>query len=134
MIDGLIERVRGLTGPDRFVDLDIAIATGVLPAEVAKYGPHLRRIEARRVDPYTASLDAAVALVERALPDHPWHVFRDDPLANAMGFSTGGYVGQILGGPGHAWKIAHCEGPNPGIALILALLSALKAKEAQDGR
>lgn len=68
----LIERVRNASGPDREIDLDIAIVCGIVDPEVAKYGPYLRRAERRRVDPFTSSIEAITALIEKRLPG--WHI------------------------------------------------------------
>lgn len=123
----LIERVEALTGPDREVDLDVAIATGMVSDEVSKYGPHLRRIEARRVDPYTASLDAAVALVEQVLPGWSGDVDIGVPIADS------GKVGARLFPPEPGWANYAGEGLTSAIALVLAALRALHAQEERDG-
>lgn len=111
----LIERLEKAAGPDRGLDLDIAIATGVVSADVAGYGPYLRRIEARRCDPVTESIDAAVALVERVAP-------------NKIMFSNwpGGEKPAVarLGRDGEDVRAATMP-----IALCIALL---RAKEASD--
>jgi hypothetical protein len=65
----LIERVRGLDGPDREVD---ALIWGEFD-----FGREDRELDARwsaRVPAYTASLDAVVALIEKRLPDGLWDV------------------------------------------------------------
>lgn len=119
MTSDLIAKLEALDGPSREVDLEIAIATGAVPDEVAKYGPHLRRIEMRRVDPYTASLDAAIALVERVLPG--WTLMLDDRM---------GPSAKLL--PPN--QISSAEDRTKAATLPIALLIALlRAKEARDG-
>ena len=74
----IIKRLEGLTGPEREVDADIYIALHIPAERVGKIdrlggcvgwwpkdGPSESAID---VTCYTASLDAAVALVERVLP------------------------------------------------------------------
>jgi hypothetical protein len=82
-IQGLLERVRAATGPDAALDAEIALAFGaaVEPAERNALGdirvpawwtmPGASREEwphRKTPWPLTASLDAALALVERVLP------------------------------------------------------------------
>jgi len=68
----LIERVEKATGPDRELDFDVAVFAGELPAEAAKYGPYLRRITQRYVEPYSSAVDPVLALILRRLPG--WEV------------------------------------------------------------
>lgn len=108
-ITKLIARVEALTGPDREVDHAIHEATNPPLRAGYRFGS---------VPKYTASLDAAVALTERALPGQEW--------------STGVKDGQAWGKVrvNHLHSIAD-EGPTPAIALILATLKALGAKEVE---
>lgn len=69
-----------------------------------------------RVPELTASLDAAIALVERVLPGWDWG--RDDDQRMYL------Y-------PPNTDECLSARGATPAIALLIALL---KAKEAQDGR
>lgn len=66
-IDELIERVKGLTGPDRETDAEILILDVPRCADLL---PHWSPEEREQIIPrYTASLDAAVTLVERRDPE-----------------------------------------------------------------
>lgn len=128
----LIAKIEKLDGPDREVDREIEHKM-VFPNEA----PHNFAISIRDewdVPHYTASLDAAVALVERVLPDTDdrrhratiWvgakpaaRIFYDQRDEEAEG---GWGIGAL-----NQWEV---RGVNPAIALVLA---TLKAKEAQDG-
>jgi len=120
----LLERVKAATGPDREIDRDL---TEALYSDIST---RERRVLANdqfawmhpeyglvRCEPYTASVDAALALVERVLPrwefnlsvEHPgddgaaiWRAEIGDPL---MGFDA--------------------EAPTPALALLAAALEAL---------
>ncbi len=84
----LRDKLKALTAPSREVDAEIAEMFGVPNAH------------------FTASLDAAVELVEREMPGN-WDVIRLHPY--------GTYSGAIQGRH-------HSEHPIPAVALLLALL------------
>lgn len=74
---------------------------------------------------YTASIDAAVALVNRVLPDAFWIVSRgrlrlEEPL----------YAAQILFGVDEI--LGEAEGNSLPIVIVLAILRALSSKEQQQ--
>jgi hypothetical protein len=83
-LDALIERVRGLEGPDRETDaeVDVAVFGGEtvwtptrytneqFPASRRPSKHHVGGFENEHVPTYTASLDAVIALIERELPGH----------------------------------------------------------------
>jgi hypothetical protein len=71
-LQALLARVEGGAGEDRELDLDIAVHVAGLP----------RNWQGFQLARYTTSLDAAVALAERRLPDWPWFLRRDDTDAN----------------------------------------------------
>lgn len=80
----LLERVLAAKGPDREIDLDVFLACGCAqaqppPFEIVLY-PDGSRIPGDRA-PVTASLDAAVALVERVRPG--WEL--DISIENGVG-------------------------------------------------
>lgn len=72
----LIARLEALTGPDREADEAIARLTGWSPTGgiPATGAPSHWYSAAFGMPAYTASLDAAVALVERVLPGWGWRV------------------------------------------------------------
>jgi hypothetical protein len=121
----LIERVEKLEGPDSGVDLALAVGIGGFAWE--RRGPDRRewlyptgRDWFHRLDHaprYTASLDAALGLVERVLPGlYMWRVeFDDEPTpypCEARVFAEG----HIEGG---------ASAKTPALTLILAMLRAL---------
>lgn len=145
-IDDLIEWVRGLTGPDREVDaLILALSedravryeNGMMLAK-SNRAPYdecvLGAVDAGKVQrnfspisssqpAFTASLDAAVALVERVLPG--W-----DQGSSFLG-EDGGYA-EVWEHGYHDDTVVKSHGKTQAIALLFAILSALKAKEARS--
>lgn len=127
----LLERVKAETGPDR--ELDIAIGLAVGGFERVQRGI-LGVVEYRfwmpeggwnsgsstvMIPKFTASLDAALALVERALPGAEWSVGHnacDDFVATC-------WVQGVEDLDYHA--------PTAALALLAALLSALIAQAAE---
>ena len=133
----LIERVEKLTGPDREVDCEIAWATG-WDIEATNYSgtwrrafPSWRGVGERThraadnwgVPPFTASLDAAVALVERVLPAWSWEC-----RASGTGDKGQATVWNPIKAPGHNDEQLAYNCPSPAIALVLATLRAVGRK------
>lgn len=145
MITDLIERVAKLTESDREVDLALLNMLGESyvwctplgmdgQREIAKQDlpdAHLEWMESIgefpkivKVPAYTASTDAAIALVDRVLPG-VWWVFAkgkmtaDEPL----------YAAQLLFGEDE--EIGIGEGHTLPLAILAALLTALRAAEKQ---
>ena len=112
MTADLIARLEKLTGPDREVDREIQIALGLPFSEVLSDKPFL-------INAYTASLDAAVALVERIRPGK-W----PDILRQAI---------SEMGREFH-WHICLVKVPPSLLAkyVLLALFRALEAEGARD--
>lgn len=119
---GLRAKVAALSGPDREVDGSIALALGLAPAGSFRLqvigdggdfgtGPY----DIWKSPSYTASIDAAVALIERLLP--VWRGLLD--IGDWA--PSGGYMARLEGADGHA----SAEGATPALALLLALLDAL---------
>lgn len=111
----LMERLERLEWPDRALDLEIL-------ARVAQAGEWaegdityaLSDVEGTTSPPaYTASLDTAVALVERVLPDAKWDV-------STTGFRPGATVVSFAR---RAREGAYAA--TPAIALLIAALKAL---------
>lgn len=69
----LIERLEKATGPDREIDLDLMVLGFGGPRETY-LSDELGRLEFGHHWKFTASLDAALALVERVLPGTEWAV------------------------------------------------------------
>lgn len=100
----LIARLEALTVPDRKVDAEIGVILHIHPPG----GGWLSH-------EYTRSLDAAVALCERVLPDWVWQVSR---------LSADVWDGMNIGVTAYH-KI-------PAIALLIATLKALDTKETAN--
>lgn len=126
VLQSLLERVEGATGADREIDSRLnRLAYGDTPVLWPK---------GSRSKPYTASLDAALALVERVLPGHlialagPWRYADHHPKAGQP----------IWNAELHEDFEAVCvtdleaRGATPALAAIAALLHA-KIAELQKG-
>ena len=117
----LIEQVEKLTGPDRGVDL--ALAQALVPDVIVMR----QRDDDTGTDPYThwqytASIDAAVALIERLVPDAYWEIGRTAVLPGMMPGSDPNKYYALVGRWGWPKKGSH---DTKAIALILALLRSL---------
>lgn len=120
----LRKRVEAATGPDRELDVLVAVAVGWKPHPTGWVDPGGI---IRAVSPFfTRSLDAVLALVGEKLPG--WHVNElhqrpDEPLwwADLL-------VREIEGPPGDeaTWR-ANAHAATPALALLSALLAALDA-------
>lgn len=97
----LLSRVLAATGPDPALDGAI---DGLVGHEGEAWPPR-----------YTASLDAAVALLERVRPD--WHVSVQG--VNATWFAE---INSTRDGP---LEVARANGATPALALLAALLRSL---------
>lgn len=131
----LLKRVREAEGSSREIDGDLWWhfdplssgrcfnngATG-LPRELDHSKPMPDGLGAFGVrasaPPYTLSIDAAVALVERVRPGKPWMV----------GVMSSGRLSAVVDG-----KVA-LSLPTPALALLAALLASLVEGETQDGK
>ena len=99
-LQALLERVEKATGPDRLLSRDLARTFGMLGH-------------------YTASIDAALALVERVLPG--WHWIRKSPLSMTVYQDPKDEK---------AWAV-HFDGAGatPALSLLAAILKALIAQQ-----
>jgi hypothetical protein len=114
-LSSLIERLERCEGADREIDLAIFMAT----AEMESFSVW------RPNDPtlfFTASIDAALALVERKLPGWGWQVHRDPQPGLEACF---GFVGE----PGADGVCGRAYAPSPAIALCLALCRATEGEK-----
>jgi len=139
---GLIERLEGATGKDPELDADLRWALDRQRAERAYWNgalgmpralpehaklAGLGRISVISAFPsLTASLDAALAFVERVLPGSYWRVARHEPqLARLPG---SGPFWASVGAPGEqegAW------GNTAPLAILIASLKALQEREGE---
>lgn len=132
-LTALLERVRAATGSDRRLDIDIGrLDTSGLHRNYRKDLPTDKILDAliysEECDPpiivcpkYTASIDAALALVERVLPDREW-VVRCDAEQGAFANLTQGkpYT--------HEWVSDRAYAATAPLAILAALLTALIAQ------
>lgn len=126
----LLRRVESATGADALLDRQLAITLGAYTFEKrgrdrrAWFYPADKEWFYRRdiAPPYTASLDAALALVERVLPGWGFYLRRDkDGCGCGLVHPEFPRVT-----PGHQ------EAPTPALALLAALLRALDTQSQQD--
>lgn len=128
----LIKKLESLTGPDRDADWEVMQILDKVPSgavrtsddwyDVFREKRSDPRIKPTSIPNYTSSVDAAIALAERVLPDYHYGIlpgfFSDKPYAGIIGVKGKGIdllEATIMGGS------------NPAIALVIAIL---KAKEA----
>lgn len=113
----LLERVEGATGPDR--ELDAALCATLRfggDERCVRYPKTWTRVGQIRdwVPVYSASLDAALALVERVLPGWTWEGGRDPAKASWA------YLYAKIDGPTFS-----ASAPTAALALLAALLRSL---------
>lgn len=104
----LQERLLDLTEPCREVDAEIANAFGKTAFVKSPY-----KSSCCECPHYTASLDAAIELVERELPIGDWGIHRD--VVDYIAF---------VASRGQKWDARHTI---PAVALLLALIEAKEA-------
>ena len=115
----LIARLEAATGPDPELDKLISLElVGFDPDRLPTHWPDIGRPASPHA-PYTASLDAAIALVEAKLPGWWWAVghYGPDGLC-AANVSLSGSTAHI-----------DCEAPTAPLAILVALCRSLQAAE-----
>jgi len=127
MTANLLSRLQGLSAPDR--EVDALIWLQLTPGATRKQWSYIHTATQREchvdetrnadgrltiVPELTASLDAAVALCERVLPGYDWIV----------GHTNGGLTIHAQVGQNEM-----VFGETPAIALLIAILTALEARE-----
>jgi hypothetical protein len=126
-IPALIEKLRGLKGPDRDVDAEIATAAAGYVYEKWKgdrkawfYAPDGRRYQlygygygSECLPRFTASLDAVTALIERD-GTWDWSIFRDNGEA----------IAGVQPASDDGCDCADTHAPTPALALLIAFLEA----------
>lgn len=120
---GLVERLRAATGPDRYLDALVARSIAGSP-DGHWYDLLGKWTSDGTTPPVTASLDAAIALVERALPGMSWEVRKSgfgDPAQATL------WNPRKQPMPGYDIRAEHRGGCAP-VALLIALLLALEAR------
>ena len=126
----LAERLEKATGPDREIDCLIFVATAESPFEsyypdcvLAVLGGFRARVEINEIPPYTASIDAALALVEAMLPPYGWS-WR---VQHTLGSERASIWREGLRSE---WSIS-LTAPTAPLAILRALVAALAAQEGQ---
>lgn len=122
----LIAKLEAATGPDRELDWRIAEKFDIpdrWPAST-QWPPFSPKSKYDKSIPtLTASIDAAVALAERVLPDAGWAV--------AVNRIDRRYVGRIWSGEIDDGKAN--AGSTPALALCIAILRAAEENASQEG-
>lgn len=128
----LIERVRNATGPDRELDGEITTALGDGPGdgwELITHSPGMFMMDAgrwikggriRTPKPFTASLDAITALIEKKLPGWDW---------GASSLGDDGTFGEIWEHGWHDDTVVNTTHRTAPLALCLAFLLALQSQD-----
>ena len=130
MTANLLSRLQGLTAPDR--EVDAALWLEFAPGATRKQWSYIHTATGREchvdetrdvngrliiVPELTSSLDAAVALCERVLPGYDWIV----------GHTNGGLTIHAQVGQNEM-----VFGETPAIALLIAILTALEARDGTE--
>lgn len=127
----IIERLEKATGPDRAIDYmiaDLEFQKAALTTRTADLLPHWTEEQRRSIiAAYTASLDAAISLVERMLPIHgrmmsKGRVSVDEPLYATKIYDNYVYIGE------DPHELSSAEHECEPIALLLAMFRALEAE------
>lgn len=129
MTANLLSRLQGLSAPDTRIDAEIYASLGSAPHTATAGGRTIPLIE--KGDPnswpaYTASLDAAVALCERVLPGWKKQFFES---------FKGLWIARVTSPRHETHSTDYMRGippggsPNGAIALLIAILTALEARE-----
>ena len=107
----IIARLEKADGPDRGIDGAIAMVLGLMP----------------NGDRYTASIDAAIALVERMLPLHSIQIDHECRKRTSI-YKDDGFA--MCSKPS-SW-LSYADAPTAPLAILLALFRALDAQETQQ--
>lgn len=145
-LTSLIERLEKAEWPDGQLDAEILEATGGCAHRETEYycvedgnsvdsGFTCKRCHkdtyGQRVEPYTSSIDAAVALAERVLPGWGWSV---ESKTHHIMACLNPELGEPVGKHPHWAAISNLssrtfeDAATPAIALLLAILRALRSK------
>lgn len=119
---GLLARVKTATGPDR--KLDYAIFTAFAPMDVGSYW------HPTEGNQYTASIDAALALVERMLPGHRWGISTHSIKSGAKNergwpLHADGFRAHVTERSALRPMPSIADAPTAPLAILAATLSAL---------
>lgn len=126
----LIEKLEAADGPSRELDAEIhdalhsshmAFNSGNQGWKVLAGDPRSPTREYFELPAYTSSLDAAVALVERVLPEVEFDINGYRKFYSAVVYTGGGPQNEV-----------GAQGKHPALALCIALLKALEAREESE--
>lgn len=131
---GLLERVKAATGPTRELDGDLFLDLGVYPIESQSRwesppSAPIREWASRQALPYTASIDAALALVEKMLPGAVWHVMTDYGDLNRAKIGQEGNPRASIYRSDDRQLFSQADAITPALAILAVLLTALIARE-----
>lgn len=151
-IEGLMERVKASTGPDREIDADIALAVGWTHEKHQHDRQPYWRVPGETrgfmrtgLPAFTSSLDAIVGLIEREFPEWDYGVMRSwdwHPSAPTMtGDETAAETPHIIVFEATIQRRADCHPAHyseeileRGASLPLALIAAFLAAKLSQAR
>lgn len=140
-IAGLLERVEKATGPDRY--LDACIIQAVTPELHDAFADHVGFVvggnheQPTRAPELTASIDVALALVERLLPGWSVRIYSHPGAAYVDIYRLGEYIDLPSGAPvrnisSPYYEAVRINDRHVALAIVEALLRSL-IQEQKDG-
>jgi len=124
-LEALLRRVKKADGPDR--ELDLAIAVALVPDVLVSI--HDRETGTNKPHTYwqyTASIDAAIALMQQVLPGWNWSVMSQRPRGKPMAIAR---IGRMIGDDVEGFDAVHDQVP---LAILSALLRTLIAQSKEQ--
>jgi len=123
-LQALLERVEAASGPDRDIDLELALIGYPHTTREHWLTDELGRLAFGSQRRYTASLDAAVGLVEKMLPGRSWEVREQKHSSFPRAIGAQALImsmseNETMRGDSSA------RAKTPALALIAALLKAM---------
>ena len=124
-LPSLIAAVEAASGPDREIDAMVAVHLGMIDEREAAIGFRLdksgetKMVISPKVSRFTASIDAVVALIRREMPGVEWSLH------------GGGETSFVFFEPDERPEHEPDEAPTEALALLLAFLRAVQAKQME---
>ena len=131
-LTALLSRVEAATGPDRELDRDILLAVGgAIDGQYWRWPGEERSSSFGALPPFTSSLDATVALVEKLRPDWFFTISNFCPSLEKRAWADIASLGYINEEDGCGDQRSEGHGYAPTCALLAALLRSMIEEEGR---